>query len=284
MTDKTGGIRDWIIPFAFVFCAGWLVWHLPAFMLDFLPYEGANESTGIVIDGILSRNDVTPNLPGLFGGHTDIVDWATLIAAPILFYFGMRNLKHAVMEFPHYTRFDYFALFLGRVVMILIISMTAVMLIEVFLRYVVEKPTLWANELTLWIAGFVFLISGIYAMQQRTHIRIFLLYDVLPRWAQHTCDVISTFLICFFAAALVFGSYSQVFVNKLYKWQTFGTAFDPPIPAIIQPMVLIAVSLVALQAVMNLIADWHRDPSALIDKDVIDEEELAALKKSVGAK
>ena len=159
MEKRTGEIWNWIIPFAFVFCAGWVTWHLPAFMLDFLTYEDANSSTGVVIEGILGRNDVTPNLPGLFGGYTDIIDWLALIAAPILFVIGMRTVKHESMEFPHYTRFDFFALFLGRVVMILIISMTSVMLIEVFLRYVLEKPTLWANELTLWIGGFVFLAS-----------------------------------------------------------------------------------------------------------------------------
>jgi len=79
--------------------------------------------------------------------------------------------------------------------MILIISMTSVMLYEVFLRYVFEAPTLWANELTLWIAGYVFLFSGLYAMQQRCHIRIFLLYDAMPRWIQHLFDIISVVLI-----------------------------------------------------------------------------------------
>ena len=62
--------------------------------------------------------------------------------------------------------------------MMLILAMTGVMLYEVFLRYAIEAPTLWANELTLWIGGFVFLSSGLYAMQQRSHIRIFILYDV----------------------------------------------------------------------------------------------------------
>ena len=42
--------------------------------------------------------------------------------------------------------------------------------------------------MTLWFASFVFLISGFYAMQQRTHIRIFLLYDVVPRWLQRIFD------------------------------------------------------------------------------------------------
>ena len=79
------------------------------------------------------------------------------------------------------------------------------MMYEVILRYVFEKPTLWANELSLWMAGFVFILAGFYAMQQRSHIRIFLLYDMLPRNLQRTCDTISTFFILLFAFFLVYG-------------------------------------------------------------------------------
>lgn len=280
MQDESGGILEWVLPFLFVLCFGWVLWHMPAYILDFWPHD--NVSMTAQLTGQHARNDVTPNLPGLFGGATDIIDWAAILLLPIIFIFGMRTLKHEQMEFDLFSRFDRFAMFIGRIVMILIISMTSVMLYEVFLRYAIEAPTLWANELTLWIAGFVFLLSGVYAMQQRCHIRIFILYDIMPRWAQHACDVISVALLCFFAACLVFGSYSQVFINKFYRFQTFGTAFDPPIPATIQPMILIVICLVAIQALANLIADWNRDPNDLMEKDVVDQEELEALKKSAG--
>lgn len=48
-------------------------------------------------------------------------------------------------------------------------------------------------------------------------------------------------------------------------------------------MILIVICLIALQAIANLIADWNRDPSQLAEKDVIDKEELEAIKKSVGS-
>ena len=48
-------------------------------------------------------------------------------------------------------------------------------------------------------------------------------------------------------------------------------------------MILIVVCLVALQAIINLINDWNRDPHEVDDGDLIDEEELEAIKKSVGA-
>ncbi|NKB53090.1 MAG: TRAP transporter small permease subunit [Rhizobiaceae bacterium] len=281
MADKSGGLKEWLIPFAFVFCAGWVIWHGPAYILDFIPHE--SESMVAQMTELHERKDVSPGLSGLFGGLTDPIDWLALLMLPVIFVLGMRNIVPAAMEFEHVRAVDKVALFIGRVTMILIISMTLIMLYEVALRYLVEAPTLWANELTLWIAGFVFMLSGLYAMQQRSHIRIFILYDIMPRWAQHICDVVWVALLWVFAFFLVFGSYKQVFVVKFYRWEMFGTAFDPPIPATIQPMILIAICLISLQALLNLIADWNRDPSEAIEADVIDAEELAAIKKSVGA-
>ena len=44
-----------------------------------------------------------------------------------------------------------------------------------------SRPTLWANELSLWITGFVIFLSGIAAQQQRIHIRIDIVHAGLPR-------------------------------------------------------------------------------------------------------
>ncbi|MGB7241864.1 MAG: TRAP transporter small permease [Sulfitobacter sp.] len=278
MHRKSGGIFEWLIPLAFVGTMSWLIWHLPAFLLDWLPYT--SDSLRGQVTAIYLRADVTPNLGGVFGGHIDIIDMAALIALPILAYFGARHVNTAAMEFEGASTVDRIALFIGRVTMMMIAIMTIVMLYEVFMRYIVEKPTEWANEMTLWFASFVFLMSGIYAMQQRCHIRIFLLYDVVPRWLQRVFDCISTLLIVLFAFFLVYGSFHQVFVNKLYKWELYGSAFNPPIPATLQPMVLIVITLIAVQAILNLIADWNKEPEVHTDEP--DAQEIEALKRAVG--
>jgi TRAP-type C4-dicarboxylate transport system permease small subunit len=280
MNKQSGHLMDWVIPALFVLCASLTLWHMPAFLLDFGNYE--NASKVIQIQDYFDRKQITPGLPGLFGGAADLLDWLAVLAMPVLFVMGVRRIVPSAMEFEHYSKFDRIGMFVGRVTMMLILFMTCVMLYEVFVRYALEAPTLWANELTLWIAGFIFMLSGIYAMQQRSHIRIFILYDILPRKGQHICDTVSVALLWFFTACLLYGSYSQVFVNKFFNWQTFGTAFDPPLPATIQPLILITVTCISVQALMNLIADWNRDPADLMDKDVVDQEELEALKKSIG--
>ena len=280
MNKETGSFWEWIIPFCFVTCASWVVWHLPAYILTFNPHD--NESKLAQVSAIHKAKDVSPNLPGLFGGVADIVDWIALLLLPVFLIIGIRSIRVAQMEFQHWKPVDRLAIFIGRVTMILIVSMTCVMLYEVFLRYAIEKPTLWANEVTLWIGGFVFLLSGFYGMQQRSHIRIFLIYDAVPRWVQRIFDTVWVSLFCLFTFFLVYGSFKQVFIIKFYNWEMFGTAFDPPIPATIQPAVLIVIVLVAIQAILNLINDWNLEPETHSAADDIDEEELEALKRAVG--
>jgi len=278
MQQQSSGITQWLIPLAFVATMSWLVWHLPAFMLDWISYT--SESLRGQVEAIYLRADVTPEMAGIFGGHIDFLDMAALILSPILLVIGAKTVRAHGIEYVGASSIDRVALFIGRVTMMMIAVMTIVMLYEVFLRYVLERPTEWANEMTLWFASFVFLTSGFYAMQQRSHIRIFLLYDTVPRWLQRVFDVISTLLIVMFAFFLVYGSYKQVFVNKLYKWELYGSAFNPPIPATLQPMVLIVITLVAIQAVLNLIADWNKEPEVHTDEP--DQEEIEMLKRAVG--
>jgi TRAP-type mannitol/chloroaromatic compound transport system permease small subunit len=263
------------VPLGFIFCAGWLTWHMPAFILDW----GGHADQ---LAALYGRIDVTPNAPIVLGTHIDIIDLFALICMPIFVVLGVMTVRRAPMEFESWRPLDRLAVFIGRVTMMLITLLTMVMLYEVALRYVFEAPTLWANELSLWIAGFVFLTAGLYAMQQRSHIRIFLLYDMTPRWMQRLFDCISTLLIVVFAAALIYGGYGEAF-QKFGRWETFGTAFDPPIPATLKVSVLFIVTMVAIQAVLNLISDWNAEPVIHTAADDIDGDELERLRAAVGA-
>ncbi|MEO9572795.1 MAG: TRAP transporter small permease [Tateyamaria sp.] len=278
MQVRSGTLIEWLVPMAFIFAAGWVVWHMPAFTLTFFPPTDPSEFDKL--SALFGRVDVTPGLSGLFGGTADIVDWLAMICIPILIYIGVRTVRRAGMEFESWKPADRLAVFIGRVTMMLIVCLTSVMLYEVMLRYVFEAPTLWANEMSLWLAGFVFLCAGLYAMQQRSHIRIVLLYDAVPRWLQRVFDTISTVLIVTFAFFLIYGGYGEAF-DKFYRWETFGTAFDPPIPATLKPMVLLIVGLVAIQAVVNLISDWNKE-EVYYGGDDLDEDEIARIKAQVG--
>lgn len=277
--DRAVRLAEWLVPLLFVICGGWAVWHMPAYILDWAGPD--TESAFDRLSEQFRRADVTPGLGGVFGGFVDPVDLLALAGIPVFAALGMRTVRRAHMEQYEWTPLDRLGVFLGRVTMILVVILLSVMLYEVVLRYVFERPTLWANELSLWIAGFVFLLAGLYSMQQRSHIRIFIVYDLLPGPLRKACDTVSTILILLFAAGLIWGGFGEA-KAQFYRWETLGTAFDPPIPATLTPAILIVVTLVGIQAVSNLIRDWNRPPEHHTAADEIDADEIAALKRALG--
>ena len=260
MGNSIRDLPQWLVPFLFIACGCWIVWHGATYIMAFGGYT----------DALAARYR-----------QIMMLDYLILVAMPILGVLGVLGVKRAPMEIDEYPAIDRIAMFIGRVTMLLIAIVVCVMMYEVILRYVFERPTLWANEMSLWLAGFVFILAGFYAMQQRSHIRIYLLYDMFPRAVQRICDTVSTVLIVGFAFFLVYGGYGEA-KAKMLRWETFGTAFDPPIPATLKPLVLIVVTLVAIQSVLNLIADWNKEPEIHSAADDIDQDELERLKKSVG--
>lgn len=208
---------------------------------------------------------------------------AMLISMLGAIFFGALYLSdnRGAIEIQPSGVFDYVSLVTSRIAMIGTLCIVCVMFYEVVSRYVFNAPTLWANELSLWIAGFVLLLAGQYAMQQRSHIRIYIIYDLMPRWMQKSADVLSVLLIVFFTFSLIWGAYSGV-EKRMLRMETFGTAWDPPIPGTVKPAILFIIALVAIQAVSNLIADWNKKPEHHSPVDDIDETEIENIRRAVG--
>ncbi len=169
---------------------------------------------------------------------------------------------------------DAFTWRFSRIAMVLPGLIVIIMMYEVFMRYVLELPTNWVNEMSLWMGGWVYLLAGIYAMQQRSHIRITMLYDVVPRWLRRFFDVLSTVLIILWVAATIWGGFNEAW-EALITWERFDSAWAPPIPAITQPLVLLITLIVGIQAVSNLIMDWNEEGDGMeVDEMQAEIEEL----------
>ena len=129
-----------------------------------------------------------------------------------------------MVEHPAESWIDRISIGISRVAMFLVALIVVIMFYEVVMRYVFGSGTYWVNEMSLWIAGTVYLLAGLYVMQQRGHIRIFILYDMVSRNWQRAFDTISTMLIVLFAAAIFWGGFNEAWV-KMMRWETFGTAW-----------------------------------------------------------
>nr|WP_321464063.1 TRAP transporter small permease [uncultured Cohaesibacter sp.] len=203
----------------------------------------------------------------------------SLFAAVMLFSIYLSD-RIGKIEIAPRGFFDILSLVASRLGMIGIVGIVLVMFYEVVVRYAFNAPTLWANELSWWIAAFVFLLAGLYAMQQRCHIRIYILYAIMPRWLQKTADILNVVLIWGFSVCLIWGGYNEA-QKKLMSMETLGTAWDPPIPATVKPAVLIIFVLVAIQSLSNLIADWNNSSEPLSPMDEIDEEEIKNIRATL---
>jgi len=57
--NESGTLIEWVMPLAFIACAGWLIWHAPNFILDFLKPE---EGIAGQLSELMARKDVTPQM------------------------------------------------------------------------------------------------------------------------------------------------------------------------------------------------------------------------------
>lgn len=170
---------------------------------------------------------------------------------------GVRDWIIARPDNRKVTIVDRFVSIVSRLAMLLTAVIVLITFYEVVMRYMFFSPTLWVNELALWLGSVVFLVSGMYAMQRRSHIRITAVYDIAPRRVQLAFDVIAALVVVAYAGMMIVAGF-DVALDTLLRWERFGTYWNPPIPATIKPLVLIATFLVAIQAVNNLFVDTLR--------------------------
>jgi TRAP-type mannitol/chloroaromatic compound transport system permease small subunit len=68
---------------------------------------------------------------------------------------------------------------------------------EVFVRYVLNSPTVWAFDMMIQMYGALLLMCGAYALAQDTHVRGDVVYRLLPVKVQAGLDFLLYFLFFF---------------------------------------------------------------------------------------
>jgi TRAP-type C4-dicarboxylate transport system permease small subunit len=156
-----------------------------------------------------------------------------------------------------FTIIDHAALWISRVTMFLVAAIVVAIFYEVVARYFFRAPTLWANELSLFLGGMSYLFAGLFAMQQRSHIRVTVLYERVSPRLRRVFDAIALVCVLIFSAGVVVGGFPSAW-RALITWERYGTAWNPPIPAVLKPLILVVVILIAIQAVNNFVVDLRR--------------------------
>ncbi len=80
---------------------------------------------------------------------------------------------------------------------------------EVFSRYVLGSPTIWAFDLSLFMFGYLAALGGAYAQQQRAHINVDILYLKVSHKTRCIFNLISFSLAIFFLVLIVMMSWGK---------------------------------------------------------------------------
>src|SRR5690606_26066905 len=71
-----------------------------------------------------------------------------------------------------------------------IVIAALILLMEGFLRYVFNRPTIWAHEMTVFLCAIAFVFGGLYCTCRNSHIRVVLIYDHLSPRIRRVADVV----------------------------------------------------------------------------------------------
>lgn len=161
-------------------------------------------------------------------------------------------------DIPRQDIFNKSIIKIGNFVSIFYFIAVIITVLEVFMRYVFNTPTIWVHELTVILVGSSMIYGGSYCMANDGHIRVTIIRDSLPLAARKIVDLITAFLTFLFTLSLTYAGW--IMVEKAYftpsggfRLETSGSAWNSPMPAIIKIVLMIVVCLMCIQAFGQLI-------------------------------
>lgn len=155
------------------------------------------------------------------------------------------------MKFVH--AIEGLSLWVGRAFGWCILILTLSVSYEVFVRYVLNAPTVWAFDMMIQMYGALFLMCGAYALAQDTHVRADVVYRLFPIRVQAGLDFVLYFLFFFPGiTALVWFGYEIASDSWRYKEVSFNS------PASIQiyffkSLIPVAGALLMIQGLAELV-------------------------------
>lgn len=152
---------------------------------------------------------------------------------------------------------DRFNIWLGRQVAWLYLAAVAITFYEVLARYIVNAPTTWAFEITIFLCATGYLLSGPSVTAQDQHIAITSIVEIAGarlRWWMRLFALLVGILAM---AGLIYASWRSG-LHAFLIWERTGGAFNAPTPALIKPMITLAAALVMLQLLAQLVRHLRR--------------------------
>ena len=109
-------------------------------------------------------------------------------------------------------------IWIGRAFGWCILILTLSVSYEVFVRYVLNSPTVWAFDMMVQMYGALFLMAGPYALAQDSHVRADVVYRLIPvRWQARIDFVL--YILFFFPGMLALFWFGWEIASDSWRYQ-----------------------------------------------------------------
>jgi TRAP-type mannitol/chloroaromatic compound transport system permease small subunit len=145
------------------------------------------------------------------------------------------------------------SLWVGRAFGWCIMILTLSVVYEVFVRYVLNSPTVWAFDMMIQMYGALFLMCGAYALAQDTHVRADVIYRLFAVRVQAGLDFVLYFLF-FFPGILALVWYGYEIASDSWRWKE--VSFNSPASIQIyffKSLIPLSGSLLVIQGIAELV-------------------------------
>ena len=114
--------------------------------------------------------------------------------------------------------FESLSIWIGRAFGWCILILTLSVTYEVFVRYVLNAPTVWAFDMMIQMYGALFLMAGPYALAQDAHVRGDVIYRLFPFKVQARIDLI-LYIFFFFPGMLALFYFGYEIASDSWRYK-----------------------------------------------------------------
>lgn len=145
----------------------------------------------------------------------------------------------------------------GQIIKYLVMALVAVLFFEVTSRYLFNAPTTWALETSKMLLGVIGAGGWAYTHKLGGHVRVDVIYTMIPRRGQALIDVVMSLLMLFPLVAVLIGVGTKWAIRA---WQTgekmIESSWLPP-AAPFRTALLIGFILFGLQCLAQFTCDLY---------------------------
>lgn len=142
---------------------------------------------------------------------------------------------------------------LGKLAAWIVVPLTVIVLLEIGLRYFANQPTIWVYDVSWMLFSVFFLLGGGFTMVHKRHVRIDLLYSMLPKRGQAIYELFF-FVVMFLPTMGIIGLRAVEYAGQAWQsGQSLSTTVWTFPAAPIRTVIPLAFFLLFMQGIAEVL-------------------------------